>query len=151
MKVLKGNFNVLHVLEWHVEGGVEHKCGHQSQGVSLFDLHEEQERIMLTQPRLSGTKLSIMIKLYIVWGCVVMRWRPLDCSRVRSFIWTAYLATWLDLCLRSLKYKSGFEIFEWPTELHLIRPNCSHKNNFPQQHTTSNSFMTLIFQRKTPL
>lgn len=56
----------IHVLAWHVEGGVEHKCGHQSQGVSLFDLHEEQERIMLTQPRPSGTKLSIMIKLYIV-------------------------------------------------------------------------------------
>ena len=131
MKVLKGNFDVciLHVLEWHVEGGVEHKCGHQSQGVSLFDLHENQERIMLTQPRPSGTKLSIMIKLYIVWGCVVMWWRPLDCSRVRSFIWTAYLATWLDLCLRSLKYNSGFEIFEWPTELHLIRPNCSHIQN----------------------
>ena len=49
-----------------MEGGVEHKCGHQSQGVSLFDLHEEQERIMLTQPKLSGTKLSTMIKLYIV-------------------------------------------------------------------------------------
>lgn len=49
-----------------MEGGVEHKCGHQSQGVSLFDLHEEQERIMLTQPRPSGTKLSTMIKLYIV-------------------------------------------------------------------------------------
>ena len=119
----------IHVLAWHVEGGVEHKCGHQSQGVLLFDLHEEQERIMLTQPRPSGTKLSIMIKLYIVWGCVVMWWRPLDCSRVRSFIWTAYLATWLDLCLRSLKYNSGFEIFEWPTELHLIRPNCSHIQN----------------------
>lgn len=29
-------------------GGVEHKCGHQSQGVSLFDLGEEQERNMLT-------------------------------------------------------------------------------------------------------
>lgn len=29
-------------------GGVEHKCGRQSQGVSLFDLGEEQERNMLT-------------------------------------------------------------------------------------------------------